>query len=264
VKRTVLAAFTDALLLPVTAAGAGLVLLNPQRWTGTEQRSEGRNEALGYARELSGEAIFEVGDDDDAPPVPAPDGAKAPADEEQLDRLLSLDVALALIQAARAPLARLDVFGGYPAPHGLRVRDARAELFVLLLQALDGRHLAPGFAEARRRMAAYKVDEGAEVGALVGFFELAHVGDTIASMVDVFFDREIVRPSLFLRMGHALTATQAKHIDRTDFLNAAVREKRRFEGALDDAVAAGLNAGTDVLMAQVRRPPLPACAAALT
>jgi recyclin-1 len=198
VKRTVLAAFTDALLLPVTAAGAGLVLLNPQRWTGAEQRSEGRNEALGYARELSGEAIFEVGDDDDAPPVSAPDAAKVPADEEQLDRLLSLDVALALIQAARAPLARLDVFGGYPAPHGLRVRDARAELFVLLLQALDGRHLAPGFAEARRRMAAYKVGEaGEEVGALVGFFELAHVGDTIASMVDVFFDREIVRPSLF-------------------------------------------------------------------
>lgn len=46
---------------------------------------------------------------------------------------------------------------------------------------------------------------------------------------------------------------QAPHIDRTDFLNAVVREKKRFEDALDDSVAAGLNAGTDALMNQVCR-----------
>jgi recyclin-1 len=34
-------------------------------------------------------------------------------------------------------------------------------------------------------------------------------------------------------------------------LNAVVREKKRFENALDDSVASGLNAGTDVLMNQV-------------
>jgi recyclin-1 len=45
---------------------------------------------------------------------------------------------------------------------------------------------------------------------------------------------------------------QAPHIDRTDFLNAVVREKKRFENTLDDCVAAGLNAGTEVLMNQVR------------
>lgn len=44
---------------------------------------------------------------------------------------------------------------------------------------------------------------------------------------------------------------QAPHIDRTDFLNLVVREKKRFENALDDSVAAGLNAGTEVLMNQV-------------
>lgn len=44
---------------------------------------------------------------------------------------------------------------------------------------------------------------------------------------------------------------QAPHIDKTDFLNGVVREKKRFENALDDSVAAGLNAGTEVLMAQV-------------
>lgn len=49
-----------------------------------------------------------------------------------------------------------------------------------------------------------------------------------------------------------LTFLQAPHIDKTDFLNAVMREKKRFENALDDSVASGLNAGTDVLMNQVR------------
>lgn len=44
---------------------------------------------------------------------------------------------------------------------------------------------------------------------------------------------------------------QAPHIDKTDFLNAVVREKKRFENILDDSVAAGMNAGTEVLMNQV-------------
>lgn len=35
-------------------------------------------------------------------------------------------------------------------------------------------------------------------------------------------------------------------------MNGVVREKKRFENTLDDAVAGGLNAGTDVLMNQVR------------
>ena len=46
--------------------------------------------------------------------------------------------------------------------------------------------------------------------------------------------------------------SQAPQIDKTDFLNAVVREKKRFENTLDDCVAAGLNAGTQVLMNQVR------------
>lgn len=46
-------------------------------------------------------------------------------------------------------------------------------------------------------------------------------------------------------------AFQAPHIDRTDFLNGVVREKKRFENVLDEAVAAGLNAGIEVLMNQV-------------
>ena len=45
---------------------------------------------------------------------------------------------------------------------------------------------------------------------------------------------------------------QAPHIDKTDFLNTVVREKKRFEDTLDDSVAAGLNMGTETLMNQVR------------
>jgi recyclin-1 len=86
-------------------------------------------------------------------------------------------------------------------------------------------------------MTSYKPEDHQEttsVAPLLQFFELVHIGDTIQSMVQVFFDKEL-----------------APHIDRTDFLNAVVREKKRFENALDDSVAAGLNAGTEVLMNQV-------------
>ena len=44
---------------------------------------------------------------------------------------------------------------------------------------------------------------------------------------------------------------QASHIDKTDFLNSVIREKKRFESSLDDSVALGLNTGTELLMNQV-------------
>jgi len=105
------------------------------------------------------------------------------------------------------------------------------------LGALGARHVAWGFGIATERMSAYKPadHEGTtSVAPLLQFFELVHIGDTIQSMVQVFFDKEI-----------------APQIDKTDFLNAVVREKKRFENTLDDCVAAGLNAGTQVLMNQV-------------
>jgi hypothetical protein len=59
-----------------------------------------------------------------------------------------------------------------------------------------------------------------------------------------------MKASFFGLYSH-LNGVQAPHIDRTDFLNGVVREKKRFENVLDESVAAGLNAGTDVLMNQV-------------
>lgn len=86
-------------------------------------------------------------------------------------------------------------------------------------------------------MSTYKPAEHEEttsVAPLLQFFELVHVGDTIQSMVQVFFDKEL-----------------SPYVDKTDFLNSVMREKKRFEAVLDDAVAAGLNAGIEVLMNQV-------------
>ncbi|KAG1855634.1 exocyst complex component Sec10-like protein [Suillus subalutaceus] len=249
-KRTVLASFTDVLLLPVTivprtvgagvvavggavggavgAVGTGMVqgiaMLNPQRWVGgtgsvnnaKEYTSFGLGDAEGEA------AIFEIG-----------------ADEEggNLDLLLSLDVALQLIHADRDALKRLETFASYPGHYGIRVRETIEEAFCEMLGVLCNRHLEKGFGIATERMNSYKPsehEETASVAPLLQFFELVHIGDTIQSMVQVFFDKEL-----------------APYIDKTDFLNVVVREKKRFENTLDDCVAAGLNAGTQVLMNQV-------------
>lgn len=107
-------------------------------------------------------------------------------------------------------------------------------------------------------MKEYKPAEHSEtsnVAPLVQFFELVHIGDTIQSMVQVYFDKELVcwlSPAILLCLTIISFSIQAPHIDRTDFLNVVVREKKRFENTLDDSVAAGLNAGTEVLMSQVR------------
>lgn len=77
----------------------------------------------------------------------------------------------------------------------------------------------------------HAVDES--VAPLVQFFELVHIGDTILQMVQVYYDREMV-----------------KYIDKNDFLSQVVREKKKFENALDESVASGLNAGVNILMTQ--------------
>ncbi|GBE82527.1 hypothetical protein SCP_0409110 [Sparassis crispa] len=164
-----------------------------------------------------------------------PSTSNSAAAFDQLDLLLSLDIALELIHANRESLKRAETFSGYPGQFGHRVRDTIEELFVLLLQALGERHIRPGFDRATEQMKTYQpTTDTRNVAPLLQFFELVHIGDTMQSMVQVYFDKEL-----------------SPHIDRTDFLNPVVREKKRFEDVLDDCVAAGLNAGTDALMNQV-------------
>jgi recyclin-1 len=43
---------------------------------------------------------------------------------------------------------------------------------------------------------------------------------------------------------------QVKYVDKNDFLSQVVREKKKFENALDESVASGLNAGVNILMTQ--------------
>ncbi|EJF59704.1 hypothetical protein DICSQDRAFT_108611 [Dichomitus squalens LYAD-421 SS1] len=303
VKRTVLASFTDVLLLPVTivpkavgaaittgstAAVQGIQMLNPQRWGAQAPAGPGSspfarmtswnaNAKDGYVRdfEKGGDGmLFDIGADEDEEPAAAGDSSTSektprssltasptvessstapsslqstrmstpnpgapPPTLDNLDLLLSLDTALELIHADRESLKRAETFSGYPGSYGHRVRDTIEEIFVLLLQALGERHIKPGFGIAIEQMKSYKPaehDETKSVAPLLQFFELVHIGDTMQSMIQVYFDKEL-----------------APHIDKTDFLNAVVREKKHFEDVLDDSVAAGLNAATDALMTQV-------------
>ncbi|KAJ7594120.1 exocyst complex component Sec10-domain-containing protein [Mycena floridula] len=272
VKRNVLTSFTNILLMPVTivpravggalmtggnAAVQGISMLNPQRWVGNTGPT-----ATGYSKNIvkDDESLFSHADDDDEfdeKPSLAPSIASTASSSQfdvsssssvkttstaasssgSMDLLLSLDVALELVHADRESLKRVETFAGYPGHYGHRVRDTIEELFILMLQALSDRHIAPGFTEAIEQMTGYKPadhEETTSVAPLLQFFELVHIGDTIQSMVQVYFDKEL-----------------APHIDKTDFLNAVVREKKRFENTLDDSVAGGLNAGTEVLMNQV-------------
>ncbi|GAA5820686.1 hypothetical protein JCM3770_001451, partial [Rhodotorula araucariae] len=157
---------------------------------------------------------------------------------DRLQLLLSLDTALQLLQADRDSLKRIQTFLRFPGTYGRKVRDAIEEVFIVLLQVLGEKHVGPAFVGARRQMETYRPeehdDDGGSVAPLVQFFELVHIGDTIQQMVDVYFEKEM-----------------AAYIDRRDFLNVVVREKKRFEASLDDAVAQGLNAAVNILMSQV-------------
>lgn len=70
-----------------------------------------------------------------------------PPGTNQLDLLLSLDVALELIHADREALKRVETFAGYPGHYGHRVRDTIEELFILVLQTLGERHVTKGFSQ---------------------------------------------------------------------------------------------------------------------
>ncbi|KAF8208698.1 exocyst complex component Sec10-domain-containing protein [Mycena galopus ATCC 62051] len=251
VKRNVLASFTSVLLMPVTivpravggvlmtggnAAVQGIAMLNPQRWGGSGSVGSGYSKNLELEKG-NGTMLFDGEDEEDENTTSLATSVTTGNSVTKLEMLLSLDVALELIHADHEALKRVETFAGYPGHYGHRVRDTIEELFILMLQALGGRHISVGFGLATEQMTSYKPEEHQEttsVAPLLQFFELVHIGDTIQSMVQVFFDKELT-----------------PHIDRTDFLNAVVREKKRFENALDDSVAAGLNAGTEVLMNQV-------------
>ena len=190
---------------------------------------------------------------------------------EGINALFSIEVALNIVHCAKASIERMASFvkiGGELS--GLARMQCEA-VFVQLLQTLGTGHVKSGFDRAVAHLGEYKpravakvisnssegkpknaavaagispaaviVNDGdgdpTGVAPLVTFLELVNVGDLIQQMLDVFYSQELVATRL---------------IDRDDFLNLATKEKKRFEQMLDERVAAGLNKGIDVLMAEV-------------
>ncbi len=160
---------------------------------------------------------------------------------EGIRSLFSIEVALNLVHAAKSSIERAAVFVKLGGQHGLDARKQCELIFILLLQILGNRHIKSGFDQAVDHLSKYKPREASDhgrsgVAPLITFLELVNVGDLIQQMVDVFYEQELIAKKL---------------TNRDDFLDPAVKEKKRFEQMLDERVAAGLNKGIEVLMAEV-------------
>jgi recyclin-1 len=160
---------------------------------------------------------------------------------EGIRSLFSIEVALGLVHAAKSSLERAAQFVKIGGETGATVKQQCEAIFVTLLRILGHRHLILGFDKAVDHLSNYRPREQGDrdqsgVEPLVTFLELVNVGDLILQMIDVFYEQELI--------GSKLT-------DRNDFLDPAVKEKKKFEQNLDERVAAGLNKGIDVLMEEV-------------
>ncbi|KAL8770745.1 MAG: hypothetical protein Q9209_003612 [Squamulea sp. 1 TL-2023] len=160
---------------------------------------------------------------------------------EGIRSLFSIEMALNLVHAAKAGIERAAVFYKTQSQFGEDARKQCQLIFVQLLQILGTRHIKAGFDQAVDHLTNYNPKEiqhhgHTEVKPLVTFLELVNVGDLIQQMLDVFYEQEMVASRL---------------TDRNDFLDPAVKEKKRFEQMLDERVAAGLNKGIEVLMSEV-------------
>ena len=160
---------------------------------------------------------------------------------EGIRSLFSIEVALNLVHVAKSSIERAAVFVKAGDRFGSDARKQCELIFVLLLQSLGTGHIKAGFDQALDHLPNYNPREAgrhnvAGVAPLVTFLELVNVGDLIQQMLDVFYEQELVATKL---------------TDRSDFLDPAVKEKKRFEQMLDERVAAGLNKGIEALIAEV-------------
>lgn len=160
---------------------------------------------------------------------------------EGIRTLFSIEIALSLVHAAKSSLERAAQFVKVGGETGAAAKQQCKAIFVALLRILGQRHMIVGFDKAVDHLSNYRPREQGErdqsgVEPLVTFLELVNVGDLILQMLDVFYEQELV--------GTRLT-------DRNDFVDPAVKEKKKFEQMLDERVAAGLSKGIDVLMEEV-------------
>jgi recyclin-1 len=160
---------------------------------------------------------------------------------EGIRSLFSIEIALSMVHSAKSSLERAAQFVKIGGETGAAAQQQCRAIFVALLRILGHRHVIVGFNKAVDHLSNYRPREQGErdqsgVEPLVTFLELVNVGDLILQMMDVFYEQELI--------GSKLT-------DRNDFLDPAVKEKKKFEQMLDERVAAGLNKGIDVLMEEV-------------
>lgn len=186
--------------------------------------------------------------------------AKAALMNTKLDTirsLFSIEVALNLVHSAKSSLERAAQFVSLGEAAGEAARQQCAAIFVSLLDILGVRHVKAGFDKAVDHLGNYNPREAnadahvpttddpwhtngdsttPRVAPLATFLELVNVGDLIQQMLDVFYESELIRLRISIR---------------DDFLDPAVKEKKKFEAMLDERVAAGLGKGIDVLMDEV-------------
>ncbi|KAK5173568.1 F-box protein: endocytic membrane traffic, recycling ReCYcling 1 [Saxophila tyrrhenica] len=173
---------------------------------------------------------------------------------EGIKSLFSIEVALDLTHLAKACIERAAIMVRMGGHYGDEAKEQCEAIFVTLLKVLGDRHIRNGFDKAIGHLGTYNprevrqlkskgsanggttVSNATGVEPLVTFLELVNVGDLIQQMVDVFYAQEMIATKL---------------TDRDDFLDPAVKEKKKFEQMLDERVAAGLNRGIDVLMDEV-------------
>jgi recyclin-1 len=166
---------------------------------------------------------------------------------EGIRSLFSIEVALNTVHSAKSSLERCAQFTKLAPPAGPHARAQCERIFILLLQTLGYRHIQTGFDSAVSHLSDYnprshhenqdpETNSSPAVEPLVTFLELVNVGDLIQQMLELFYETELVA---------------TKITDRSDFLNPAVKEKKKFEQMLDGSVAAGLNKGIDVLIDNV-------------
>lgn len=247
-KRDFLSSFKKVVMMPVTALPFGSKQAPAQPTPNKEVASRPMTPSLGGDPNRS------------STPQPEPPttelAAKAAIMNNRLEgikSLFSIEVALNLTHLAKASIERAAIMVRIEGKHGSDAKEQCEAIFVELLDTLGSKHIRPGFDKAvehlgnynPRQVREYKaqardpnsdLQEATGVEPLVTFLELVNVGDLIQQMIDVFYSQEMVSTKL---------------TDRDDFLDPAVKEKKRFEQMLDERVAAGLNKGIDVLMDEV-------------
>lgn len=166
---------------------------------------------------------------------------------EGIKSLFSIEIALNLTHLAKASLERAALMVQIGGEQGTAAQKECRKIFVTMLDILGTRHIKSGFDKAVTHLGAYNPREvrptsslttagQSGVEPLVTFLELVNIGDLIQQMIEVFYTQELLFPQLS---------------ERDDFLDPAVKGKKKFEQMLDERVAAGLSKGIDVLMDEV-------------